>query len=169
MKRIVSVLIVFACAFMLCACDRKPLVVSFQNATMAGSDQNTINIYFADDKKFDEKVYDIWIKSDVDDLSLTVNKSNNPKYQIQMPKADIWYSMTSLELESYGKIAQEDYMMYTDAIDIVYVIQTNQKCKITLKAVTGDKVKNAEETGFLLANAEDVSKEYTQQLTPLKK
>lgn len=168
MKKILSLIAILAICLTFCGCDRKPMTVTFQNATMAGSDQNTVNIFFADDKKFDEKVCDIWIKSDTDDVTLTINKSNQPKFKTYLKKKDMWYSMTTLELESDGKIAQEDYAMYKDAVDLVYVLQTNQKCKVTFKAVTGDKTKNAEETGFLIANAEDVSKEFTLELKPLK-
>jgi len=169
MKKILSLIAILVVCLTFCGCDRKPLTVTFQNATMAGSDQNTVNVFFADDKKFDNKVYDVWIKCDTDDVSLTINRSNQPKFKTNLKKKDMWYSMTTLELESDGKIAQEDYVTYKDAVDLVYVLQTNQKCKITFKAVTGDKTKNAEETGFLIANAEDVSKEFSLELKPLKK
>ena len=168
MKKTFSLIAIFAICLTFGACDRKPMTVTFQNATMAGSDQNTINIFFADDKKFDEKVCDIWIKSDTNDVALIINKSNQQKFKTYLKKKDMWHSMTTLELESDGKIAQEDYVMYKDAVDLVYVLQTNQKCNVTFKAVTGDKTKNAEETGFLIANAEDVSKEFVIELKPLK-
>lgn len=149
-------------------CDRKPLVVSFQNATMAGSDQNTLNVFFADDKKFEDKYFDIWLKSDTENLEITINKSNQLAHEIKVEKSDNWYSLTSLEHISKNQTGQEDYSGYKDAIDITYIIRSAKECKLTFKAVTGDKIKNADETGFMLINAEDVSKEYTQKITPLK-
>lgn len=169
MKRKLAILLFLCLAiFPLCGCERKPYVVSFQNATMAGSDQNTLNIFFADDKKFDEKVYDIWVKSDTDALGLVINRSNQQPFEITIDKKDTWQSMTSIEFGANQKAGEEDYVGYKDAVDLIYIFQTSKEATLTFKAVTGDKIQNDTKTGYMLVNAEDVSKEFELKLSPLK-
>ena len=166
MRKIIFLLLVF-CALFTIGCERMPKVISFQNATLAGSDSNTVKVIITQDKMYQDKCYDIWIKSDKS-LTVKVNYENEQEFNISFEKKDYWYSLTDLEYASKNLKGTEDYKNFKEALNKTIIFKTETECNLTFKGVIGDKVKNAEEKGYVFANAEDVSKEYTQKMTPLK-
>ena len=167
MKKIAYLYFVLTLVFVLVGCERAPKVISFQNATMAGSDSNTVKIFIAKDKLYESKSYDIWVKSDKP-ITLTLNYENQESFIVNFEKEDYWYSLTNLEFESKNLKNQENYKSFKEALNQTLILKTNEECNITFKGVVGDKCENAEKTGFIFANAEDVSVEYMQKLIPQK-
>ena len=168
MKKFFNISLFLAVLFVFVGCQRTPVVATFQNATMAGSDANTVKIIFSDDKHYEDKVYDVWIKSDKDNSVLKMHYENEQTFIVSVEQKDYWYSLTSLEYESKNMAGKEDFESFKQALNKTLIIESEQESTLTFKVIVGDKIKNADETGYLIANAEDVSKEYKQKLTPLK-
>ena len=169
MKKIGYLFSVFLLMLILVGCGRTPLAVTFQNATMAGSDSNTIKVLFSKEKFYDDKVYDIWIKSNKDNSNLILHYENQENLEINLEKKDFWYSLTNLKYEYLNKAGSEDFISFENALNLTLIIESENECELTLKSVIGDKIQNADKTGFLISNTEDISKEYTQKITPLNR
>ena len=168
MKKIRFLLSLLLLSLILVGCERCPYIVSFQNATMAGSDKNTIKVMFAKDDIYIDKAYDLMLQCDKENVTLNVHFENQPAFDINIKEKDYWYSLGNLYYSAKNLAEQEDFTNLKDAVNLTIIFESKIECNIKLKAVVGDKVENAEKTGYLLSNAQQVSKEYTQKITAIK-
>ena len=137
-----------------------PISVWFSNITGAGSTDNTIVAYFAEEKSYKEKYVDVLISCKIDNLTLSIAKENKDFVTIVLPKQDVWYSLSALMATGMGQDGSEIYEKYSKISSIVYIIRTNVDSKLFFKACTGTVEENAS-GGQLLATRSDASKIFT--------
>ncbi len=161
-----SVLILLLCFFstFFSSCVGVPIVAFLKDATAAGSDQHTVNISFVEDKEFEEKFYDILIKSDKSNLEINYHNEFEDEITLNLGDEDLWHSLTTLECNAKQQIDCEDFTAYKERVNKTLIFNSEEKCQIFLKVVSGDKVPNASEKGFILVNQVDVSKVFKKEI-----
>ncbi len=149
------------CSIFLFACQNTPQIASFKLGTMAGSSNNTFTVSFQDDKRYEKKYYDILVKSNKENLKITFQEElKEDEYEIVFEESERWYSLTTFLVNAKNNPDTEDFISFKDAISETYIVKSNEDAKLKFKVVSGDKFKNYKDTGYLLANQENVSKEF---------
>lgn len=157
MKKVLSICcLLLVCLFALAGCESGNILqtVSFSNITSAGSEDYTVKVTFMEDKRVDNKYYDIQIKAD-GQKKIKIGKEFEDKKEVVLTKE--WKSLTSLLLEEPNT---EKFTKGSDAIALVYIFNVEEKTKITLRAVVGGIEDNATKTGQIITSAEACSKEF---------
>ena len=163
MKKNHFILISLVLAFILSTvvlvgCQKQTVIATFKEITSDGSNKATISLTFLDDKRYEEKYYDILIKSSEEDVNLGVTPEFKDKKEIKIEKGDYWYSLTTLFDKAVNKEESEQFSTFKEAVNQTYIINSDKETTLSFKVVSGDIFKNSKETGYLLANQEDVSK-----------
>ena len=157
------ILIIFSMIFF--ACQKNMEIASFKLGTVAGSTNNTFTVSFQDDKRYEKKYYDILVKSDKSNLKITLQEElKDEQYDLIFNSSDKWYSLTTLLINFKNNPETEDFISFKDAVSKTFIIKSNEEAKLKFKVVSGDKFINYKGTGYLLANQENVSKEFTLKL-----
>ncbi|MBQ3494136.1 MAG: hypothetical protein IJA69_01835 [Clostridia bacterium] len=163
MKKFLCVVFV-VCAFVLCGCNSADAIsVSFSNITGAASTDNTVAVYFAEEKSYKEKYVDVLVLGEVDSLTIMIAKENQDFVTIVLPKKDVWYSINALVATANKEQGAETYPKYSDVSSQVYIIRSNVETTLKFKACTGTVEKNAT-GGQLLATRADASKVFELKL-----
>lgn len=163
MKKFLCVIIV-ACVFVLCGCNSADAIsVSFSNITGAASTDNTVAVYFAEEKSYKEKYVDVLVLGEIDSLTIMIAKENQDFVTIVLPKKDVWYSINALIATANEEQGAETYPKYSDVSSQVYIIRSNVETTLKFKACTGTVEKNAT-GGQLLATRADASKVFELKL-----
>ena len=142
--------------FLLTACENGNTLhtVSFSEITNAGSENYAFRVDFAEDKRVDNKYYDLQIKAD-GNKKIKIGKEFEEKKEIFLTKD--WQSLTTLMLETPDT---ETFTMGQDAVTIIYIFLAEEKIEITLRAVVGGIENNAKGTGKIITSPESCSEEF---------
>lgn len=169
MKRVTFLLVMTIIFSVVCSygCERRIIAATFKESTTSGSSNNTFSIIFQDDKRFDKKYYDILLKPSRDDITINIKEEYKEDMRLSLGDKDKWQSLTTLIVNENKLPDTEDFMKFKDAVDKTFIITTSKSANLTFKIVVGDKFKNSLETGYLLANQEDISKDFKLKLKPL--
>ena len=159
MKVKISCFLVFLLCFTLaasaCAKDNvTPLNVTFKNATLLGSENYTLTIVYAEDKRIREYSTDVLIKTDKP-TSLKITKELGDTWNINLENVDAWQSLTSLIDENL------DFATFATVETTTYIINSSMPCTLTFKVVGGD----LNESKTALENTFDVSKEFELEIS----
>lgn len=144
-----------------CACSsqtRIPLTVTFVDVSGALSADHTISIKFSDEKDFEEKYIDILIKSDTDDVELTLFQefaSDEDKVTISLSKSTGYVSLDEYKLFNLEKEQTDSMVGYGDALATTIVVNSNKDASLTFLAIIGEKQDGE------FKKIGEVSKEYT--------
>ena len=157
MKKVLSICFLFlTCMFVFTGCEQGNSLqtVSFSNITSAGSKDYTIKITFADDKRVDNKYYDIQIKAD-GDKKIRIGKEFSEKKEVVL--SNEWKSLTTLLLDEPDT---EQFTKGSDAITLIYIFNVEENAKVTFRAVVGGVEDNASKKGKIITSAEECSSEF---------
>lgn len=158
MKKILSLFSIFLmslCVLAGCESSNTLKTVAFSNVTGAGSEDYTVRVMFLEDKRVDNKYYDIQIKADKD-VKIKIGKEMEDKKEIQL--TDEWNSLTTLMLDESNT---ETFTKGSDAVTLVYIFTTEGKAKVTFRGVVGGIEENATKTGYIITSPEECSDEFS--------
>ncbi len=159
--RFLWLLPVISCIFLFgCENSNKIYVASFSEITAAGSTDYGVKISFADDKRVEEKYYDVQLMSDENDVGMTIFLEGDEKFSATISERGRWQSLTSLKVNAAGLEGRETFSQLKDAINQNYIFSVNKKCKLIFRVVAGEMVKNSNGVGQVLANTNAVSKDF---------
>lgn len=153
--KIIAILCLLTLMFSACNQEGNALSVSFSNATGAGSTDMVLAVLYEEEKDYKEKYTDLYVKSDTENLTIKIKKELSDFVSIKLENKDTYYSLT--KLISNAKIENIAYTKYKDALSVNYIINCEQDCNLTFKAVVGTKAEN----GLSLLDVIDASKEFT--------
>lgn len=156
---LVSILLVT----LLTACARMPISAYFKDATVGESPSNTINLNFADDSNYEDKHYDILIKSNTPNYEVYFNEEFEEPVKIFIKDKDEWYSLTEL-LHQAGKVEKVDFIPFKERVSKNLIFETQKEGTITLKVVVGDKIEREDGNGYVLANQKAISTKFSKHL-----
>ena len=158
--RFLTLLLVFAVLLVGCEKSNQIIVAYLSNATAAGSHDFSLKIDFQEDKRVEDKYYDIQIMSDVDDLSIIFFKENEQKISANIAESNRWNSLTSLKYYGLGEESKENFEKLKEALDQIYVFRVDKSAKLIFRVVAGEAEENATKTGQILVNTQPVSQEF---------
>lgn len=136
------------------------IVASFSNATADGSENFAAKLNFQQDKRMEEKFFDVQIMLDTENTKIVFWKEGEDKVTVTIAEKNRWKSLTSLQVGAAGLAGTEDFTRLKDAVDVTYIFNTEKPVKIFLRVVAGEAVDNSAGTGKILANTEPVSKDF---------
>ena len=162
-----NVFLLIISLFLFSACevvDRKPLTVTFIDVSGAMSADHTITIRFSEEKDYNDYYVDILVKSDTDDVELTLFQEfakDDEKIKLSLSKDDDYISLDEYKLFNLEKEQTDSMVGYGDVLTTTLVINSNKEAVLTFLGVIGQKNENE------FIKVAEVSKEYT--LTVKKK
>lgn len=157
MKKTILTFIMIIIFIFLSGCNSDlftPINVSFKNQTLLGSENYTLVVVYAEDKRIRDKYTDLYISADLDNIKLKITKELGESYNIEIPNSNTWYSLTNL-------IGQKLHLATFATVETtIYIINSNKTTTIKLKAMGGDLIYNLDTGESSLTNAFEVSKEF---------
>lgn len=153
--------LIFVCIGIFCGCsvvERSPLSVTFVDVSGAMSADHTISIKFGDEDDYKDKYIDILVKSDDDNVELTLFQefaSDDDKVVLTLSKSSGFVSLDEYKLFNMENEQTDSMVGYGDVLATNLVVNSNKETTLTFLAVIGDK-----ENGVFKQSA-IVSKEYT--------
>lgn len=151
-------LFIFCISFALSGCSGHVLAAFIKEGTSAGSDIYTVNVTFAEDKEYDNKMVDILFMSSIDNLSIVFKREFDQDTNLLIKEKDRWYSLTLL-LNQQGNGKNEKYMPFAQKHNITMLIESEQDAHLTIKVVCGDEYENSQGE-IILINQMDISKPF---------
>lgn len=155
-KLLLNFFIILGVAVALCGCGEEitPINVIFKNQTLLGSENYCITAVYQEDKRIRDKYSDIYLQTDTENLELKITKELGKSYDITIPTANEWYSLTNL-------ISQKlDLATFAKAEPTTYIINSQIPATLKLKAVGGELVYHLATGENSLQNIFDVSNEF---------
>ena len=163
MKKVVMGLCLTLAAFALvmagCEDENTIRVAAISEVTSAGSKDYGVRIAFQQDRRVEEKSYDVQIMSDSSDVELTIFLEGDKKFSAHIDEKNRWNSLTSMRVTAAGLEGTEKFEKLKDAVDQTYVLSVNKKCKLIFRVVAGEAIDTTSGKGQVLANTENVSNE----------
>ncbi len=155
-KRNIFFAFILIFVFILGACniDGNAISVTFSNLTSKGSKDYTVAVGYQQENSYENKGTDIFVKSDVENTTLTIRKELEDELTIKLTEKDNFYSLTKLLSVSGG--VDLKYNHYDKMVSFNVLIKSDKNCNLTLKAVVG----NLSENEMVLLDEFDVSKEF---------
>lgn len=141
------------CLILGCA-SQTPINVTFKDGTLAGSPNYVITAVYLEDKGIRDKFTDILIKSDIDDLNISLTKELGETFYVSLKTANKWYSITELISQN----ATKNFAKFSQAEATTYIINSEKEANLQFKAVGGDYVYNRHINSGELVNTFEVSK-----------
>ena len=156
MKKIFAILLFSICCLGFAGCESGNMLrtASFTNITQAGSEDYTFRITFAEDKRVNDRYYDIQIKAD-GNKKIKIGREMQEKKEIQLTEK--WNSLTTLLA---SQLNTETFLKGSEATTVVYIFNATEKIKVTLRVVVGGVEENASGTGQIITSPEDASNEF---------
>ena len=146
MKKIaIYYLTVIMCACVFSACQmrkRAPLTITFYDVSSAMSTDHTIKIQFAEEKDYEDYYVDILLKSDTNDVELTIFKElsdKNDKTTIKIDNANKYISLDEYKIFNLESEQTDSMVGYADVLQTTIVINASKDATLTLLAVVGEK------------------------------
>ena len=166
MKKILLFSVVFILALTFVGCDVSGDVIGAYILVVNPDwhDKGVFRVGFADEEVLKEKYVDIWIKSDTNAL-IKINEEFSDPFEFEVIK-DEWYSLTTEIDRAMGKENEEDFFLYKEAVLRTFTLVSDSELVITVKAVVGDREQNFLQSGWLLTNRKDVSREVSLKIRP---
>ena len=159
MKKFNLPFLFIVCAVMLLSgCERNAISVTFGDGTAAGSTDHVIMVGYQEEKDYEKLGTDVFVKSNVDNLKITIQKELYDKIEVTLPEKDTYYSLTKLFANAKSK--QPIYTVYKEALNINLIINSDQDAILTFKAIVGE----LQEGNTLLLKTKIVSQEYQQKV-----
>lgn len=150
----------FVCLLMV-GCDTSGIRLAFfSNATSPGSENYTMRVTFQNDKRYEEKYFDIQLMSTVSDVELTFWQEGEDKLSATIGESGVWNSLTSLKLTAAGLEGRENFDQLKEAVSQTYIFNVSKECKLIFRVVAGEIAENTDKTGFILALAEPISDDF---------
>lgn len=149
MKKLFFVLLMLTLFLGGCSEDAQPLCATIKNQTLLFSPQTALTVVYAEDKRVRDKFTDIWVKSDIDNLTFSFAKELALPHKIVLENKCQWYSLSVLIGVSPVSFSRVE--------TTTYVLTSNQIANLTFKVVGGDLTDSPVST--ILVNTFDVSKE----------
>lgn len=144
-------LLCFTLASSACAKDNTtPLNVVFKNATLLGSENYTLTIVYAEDKRIREYSTDVLIKTNAP-TRLKITKEVSSSWDVTLENIGEWQSLTNLINENLT------FATFATVQTTTYIINSSSPCILTFKVIGGD----LNEDKISLVNTFDVSKEFS--------
>lgn len=165
-KKIYAIaLLIFAISLFLYGCEKSTQLTTahIREITMAGSENYGVRVTYAEDKRLNGKGTDVQIKFD-NIGTIKIGKEGEEKFEYRIKDYDEWYSMTAIFAQQEGKVGQEKFEKYEDALTKTYLIEYAGSIKITFRVVAGDIEENSEGSGEILAGSEPVSDQFTLKI-----
>jgi len=147
-------LLLFCLTITACENGNELKTVSFSEITSDGSENYAFRVDFVEDKRVDNKYYDLQIKAD-GNKKIMLGKEYEEKKEVVLTSD--WQSLTTLMLNEPNT---EIFTMGSEAESIVYVFTSEEKVIITLRAVVGGVEDNAQGTGKIITSPESCSDEF---------
>ena len=167
MKKILCFFVCFLCGLCIavagCESENMLRTVSFTNVTGAGSDKHTVKVVFAQDKRVDEKYYDLQIKAS-GDLTISIGREMEERRVISLNKE--WQSLTTLLVSEKDS---ETFVKGKDAVTLTYIFTSKQVGSVVFRAVVGGVEKNASGKGQIITSPEVCSNEFVVDIRQLEK
>ena len=162
LKKIKYLIFPVLAALLFAGCEQTNdlIVASFSNATADGSENFAAKLNFQQDKRLEEKYYDIQIMTDTENSKIVFWKEGEDKVTTTIKEKNRWKSLTSLKVDAAGLAGTETFQKLKDAVDVTYIFNTEKSIKIFLRVVSGEEVDNSAGTGKILANTEPVSQDF---------
>ena len=164
MRKFLSLLFVLFIPFILTSCEggNELRTVAFVDMTNAGSEEYAVKVLFSDDKRVDNKYYDIQIKAD-GRKTISIGREFESKKDIML--TNDWQSLTTLMLDEPNT---EILTVGSDAETIVFVLNSREKVSIAWRAVVGGIEDNAFGTGKIITSPESCSDEFVLKVLRVK-
>ena len=138
------ILFIVCVAVLLSGCERNAISVTFGDGTAAGSTDHVIMVRYQEEKDYEKLGTDVFVKSNVDNLKITIQKELYDKIEVTLPEKD----------------KQSIYTVYKEALNINLIINSDQDAILTFKAIVGE----LQEGNTLLIKTKIVSQEYQQKV-----
>ena len=125
------------------------------------STDHTINIKFSEEKDYNNYYVDILVKSDTDDVELTLFQefaSNEDKIKINLSKQTGYVSLDEYKLFKLEYEQTDSMVGYADVLATTLVVNSNKDAKLTFLAIIGEK----QDGSFIKVG--EVSKEYALEV-----
>ena len=149
---------VFA-GLILSACDdlsRNPLTVTFIDVSGAMSTDHTIKIQFAEEDDYKDYYIDILVKSDTDDVKLTLfQEFAKDDDKVNLNVGSEYISLDEYKLFNMEKEQTDSMVGYGDVLSTTLVVNSNKDATLTFLGIIGEK-KDGE-----FSKVGEVSREYT--------
>lgn len=167
MKKTIAFFVFFLCGFCfaLCGCENGNMLrtVTFSEATSAGSDKYVVKVVFAEDKRVDDKFYDLQVRAN-GDLTISIGKEMQEKKVVSIDKE--WQSLTTLLLDEKDT---ERFVKGADAVMTTYIFSSKQTGTVVFRAVVGGVEENASGKGQIITSPEVCSNEFCVDIKNLEK
>ncbi len=167
MKKFIAFFAFFLCGFCfaLAGCENGNMLrtVSFSDVTSAGSDKYTVKAVFAQDKRVDDKYYDLQIKAS-GDLTISIGEEMQERKVVSLRSE--WQSLTTLLLDEKDR---EMFVKGEDAVMKTYIFSSKQTGAVTFRAVVGGVEENASGKGQIITSPEVCSNEFSVEIKNLEK
>lgn len=160
LKYLLLPLFILCLIFAGCETNNQLRVASISNITAAGSEDFAIRINYQEDKRLENKEFDVQVRCDTSDVKLTFWKENEQKVTSNIAVKERWISLTSLKSDSAGLSGNETFKKLKDAVDESYIFNVSKSCKLIFRVVAGEATENSAKTGQILANFEAVSDDF---------
>lgn len=138
--------------------DRQPLTVTFIDVSGAMSADHTISIKFSEEKDYEDYYVDILVKSDTDNVTLTMFQEfakDDDKVNINLDNDGNFVSLDEYKLFNLENEQTDSMVGYGDVLSTTLVVNSNKDATLTFLAVIGEK-NNGE-----FKQVREVSKKYT--------
>ncbi len=149
-------------ALLLTGCENANQInaASFSEITAAGSEDYAMTVKFMEDKRVEDKYFDIQLMTDVDDVQLVFWQEGEAKITTTISQKGRWRSLTTLKVNSAGLEDTESFLKLKEAVDQSYMFNVNKPVKLIFRVVAGEAAPNSAGKGQILANTEPVSKDF---------
>lgn len=162
MKRLFLLIFPLFLCLAMCGCESMATIklASFSNMTSAGSEDYTFKVNFENDKRYEEKYFDIQIMADQDDVEMTYHIEGENALKSTLTEKNVWNSLTSLKTDAVGLAGREEFDQLKEAVGQIYIFNVSKPCKLTFRVVVGQLAENVQNTGYVLLNTEPISDDF---------
>lgn len=157
-------LVLVSVIFVGCENAVKIKAATFSEITAAGSENYVVRVNYSEDKRLKGKGSDVQIKfSKVGIIKL--GQEGKEKFNYEIEDYDEWYSLTHIFNEADKTSARGDkFEKFEDALTKTYIINCDQKMKITFRVVVGEIEENSTGDGEILVGAQSISDNFTLKI-----
>lgn len=154
------------CAVLFCACEGATdvMAASFSDISISGADSYGIAVKFSEDKRIEDKYYDIQVRANKPIAEMQMWEDGGKKYKVSFDEKDEWQSLTTMFALGEGKPGTEKFIQMKEALGRRIMFSSTEKVNLTFRVVVGESVDNRDKTGKVIVSTEPISSEFTLKI-----
>ena len=153
-------------SFIFVGCEKavKIRAATFSDITAAGSENYVVRVSYSEDKRLKGKGSDVQIKFSKTG-TIKLGREGQEKFNYEIEDYDEWYSLTHIFNEADTTNVRGDrYEKIEDALTKTYIINSDQKMKITFRVVVGEIEENSTGDGEILVGSQAISDNFVLKI-----